>query len=85
MGTNIGLLSNLSVGSASRTVLHKLLLEAIALTEKSGFFVDAVMTDGASWNRSMWNTFGVTAKKAVYVILVAIKEGCCFYPIFRTR
>ncbi|XP_043483544.1 uncharacterized protein LOC122512005 [Leptopilina heterotoma] len=61
----------LSVGCASGTVLHKLLLECILLIENSGFFVDAVVTDGASWNRYMWNIFGVTDKD------ISVPHPCC--------
>lgn len=52
----------LSRGCASGTVLHKIILEGIALAEKAGLFVDAVVTDGATWNRNMWSKFGVTKK-----------------------
>ena len=50
----------LSKGSASGTVLQKLIIECIGLAEKSGLRIDAVVTDGASWNRNMWKTFGIT-------------------------
>ena len=50
----------LSKGSANGTVLHQIILEAIILAERAGLKVDAVASDGASWNRSMWNLFGVT-------------------------
>lgn len=50
----------LSKGSATGTVLHKILLEAIALTKKAGLKVDGVSCDGASWNQNMWDIFGVT-------------------------
>jgi len=43
----------LSKGCATGTVLHHLIMECILLLEKSGVFVDAVITDGASWNRNM--------------------------------
>ncbi|XP_067204450.1 uncharacterized protein [Linepithema humile] len=49
----------LSVGSASASILHKIIMECIILTEQCGLKVDAVVSDGASWNRSMWNIFGV--------------------------
>lgn len=51
-----------SKGSANSTVLHKIILEAIILAEKSGLFIDAVVTDGAAWNRAMWTKFGVSEK-----------------------
>ncbi|KAK3918616.1 LOW QUALITY PROTEIN: Transposable element P transposase [Frankliniella fusca] len=34
------------------------------LTEEAGFFVNAVVTDAASWNRNMWSQFGL--KKLEY-------------------
>lgn len=40
----------LSRGAASSTFLHQIIIETIILLEKSGFFVDAVTTDGAAWN-----------------------------------
>ncbi|XP_076287298.1 LOW QUALITY PROTEIN: uncharacterized protein LOC143212399 [Lasioglossum baleicum] len=49
----------LSIGNTSATILHKIIMECIILTEKSGLKIDAVVSDGASWNRSMWNIFGV--------------------------
>lgn len=49
----------LSRGSASGTVLHHILLEAIILAEQAGLKVDGITSDGASWNRSMWKLFGV--------------------------
>lgn len=52
----------LSKGSASGTVLHKLIMEAIILAENAGLAVDAVTTDGASWNRAMWKRFGISEK-----------------------
>ncbi|KAH9366056.1 hypothetical protein HPB48_007886 [Haemaphysalis longicornis] len=42
-------------------MLSKLLLEAIILAEQAGLFVDFVSCDGASWNRSMWKSFGIGA------------------------
>ncbi|KAK3933052.1 Transposable element P transposase [Frankliniella fusca] len=49
----------LSKGNADTEELTKLVLEATILPEKSNLLVDGVVTDGASWNRSMWNKFGV--------------------------
>lgn len=37
------------------------------LCENAGIFVDAVTCDGASWNRSMWRSFGIKGKEAVYL------------------
>lgn len=53
----------LSCGSAPGAILHLLIMECIILTEKSGFKVDGVTSDGAPWNRSMWDKFGVTEKE----------------------
>ena len=50
----------LSRGAAPGKILHHLVMETIILIERSGFFVDAVLSDGASWNRSMWTHFGIT-------------------------
>jgi len=50
----------LSLGNTSASILHKIIMECIILTEQSGLKIDAVVSDGASWNRSMWNIFGVT-------------------------
>jgi len=50
----------LSRGAANSTVLRQIVIEAIILIEKSGFFVDVVTTDGAAWNRGMWNKFGIS-------------------------
>jgi len=51
---------NNCVGSASASILHKIIMEYIILTEQCGLKVDAVVSDGAAWNRLMWNIFGVT-------------------------
>lgn len=53
----------LSKGSASSTVLHQILMEAMVLAERAGLKVDGISCDGASWNRSMWDLFGVSEKK----------------------
>ncbi|KAK3926592.1 Transposable element P transposase [Frankliniella fusca] len=49
----------LSCGAVNSGKLHKIILEAICLLEKSGYFVDCVVTDAATWNRSMWDLFGI--------------------------
>lgn len=41
-------------------LLYKLLIECISLSEKAGLRIDAVTCDGATWNRAMWDMFGVT-------------------------
>ncbi|KAH6925669.1 hypothetical protein HPB50_008486 [Hyalomma asiaticum] len=48
-----------SKGNIKADMLSKLLLEAIFLAEKAGLFVDFVSCDGATWNRSMWKSFGI--------------------------
>lgn len=53
----------LSKGSATGTVLHQILLEAVMLTERAGLKVDGISCDGASWNRNMWDIFGVSEDK----------------------
>lgn len=50
----------LSKGCADSKSLQYLILECLILLENSGFQCDAVVTDGASWNRSMWDRFGIT-------------------------
>ncbi|KAK3919777.1 Transposable element P transposase [Frankliniella fusca] len=49
----------LTKGCANDMELTRLILECVILVESTGFMVDAVVTDGASWNRSMWKRFGV--------------------------
>ncbi|KAK3928702.1 DNA transposase [Frankliniella fusca] len=49
----------LTKSNAKADVLSKIVLEAIGLTEESFLKVDAVVMDGASWNRSMFEKFGV--------------------------
>lgn len=49
----------LSKGSATGTVLHHIMMEAIILAERAGLKVDGIANDGASWNRTMWDLFGV--------------------------
>ncbi|KAK3918906.1 Transposable element P transposase [Frankliniella fusca] len=50
----------LTRGNASDSELTKLVLEAVILLERSGLLVDGVVTDGATWNRSMWAKFGIS-------------------------
>lgn len=52
----------LSAGVVVGAILEKLVVEAIILHENSSYYVDFVTTDGATWNRSKWNKFGVSAK-----------------------
>lgn len=39
--------------------LKKIVLEATILCEKAGLHVDYTCSDGAAWNHSMWNAFGI--------------------------
>nr|XP_042912361.1 uncharacterized protein LOC107448041 [Parasteatoda tepidariorum] len=51
----------LSKNAASGTVLRHLIIEAVVtLMERNGFFVDAVVCDGATWNRSMFKKCGIS-------------------------
>ena len=49
----------LSKGAATGSVLAALTTECILLLERAGFAVDAVVSDGAQWNRGMWVNFGL--------------------------
>lgn len=51
----------LSKNAASGDILAQILLEGIVLLENAGFSVDCVVSDGATWNRSMWTQFGANA------------------------
>lgn len=53
----------LSKSNAPSEILANLTVEAIALMEKAGFFVDGIATDGAQWNRGMWKKFGIDQKE----------------------
>lgn len=64
----------LSAGALKSDKLHKLVLEATALVEKSGFLVDGVATDAATWNRTMWDLFGVN-----------VETPSCEHPIDPSR
>lgn len=55
--------SFLSRGAASGSVLYQIITEAIILTENSGFHVNSITTDGATWNRNMWSKFGVSEEE----------------------
>ncbi|XP_065212352.1 uncharacterized protein LOC135839982 isoform X2 [Planococcus citri] len=64
----------LSKGCARADPLNHILLEAIALLEQSNFYVDAIVTDGANWNRGVWRLNGVD------------DENCsCTHPCDETR
>lgn len=53
----------LSRGAASSSVLYQMIVEAVILMENSGFKVNNVTTDGASWNRAMWKKFGISTNQ----------------------
>ncbi|KAH9371810.1 hypothetical protein HPB48_018449 [Haemaphysalis longicornis] len=40
-------------------VLCKIIVDATLAAERAGLVVDFVTTDAASWNRSMWRSFGI--------------------------
>ncbi|KAG8184513.1 hypothetical protein JTE90_002359 [Oedothorax gibbosus] len=48
-----------TAGNMSGGELARILLEAILNVERAGLFVDCVVGDGASWNRTMWREFGI--------------------------
>lgn len=64
----------LSAGAVKSDKLHKLIIEATALVEKSDFLVDGVVTDAATWNRTMWDLFGVN-----------VENPACEHPIDPAR
>jgi hypothetical protein len=53
----------LSRGAASGAELSSIILEAIVLLENSNLKVNAVVSDAAQTNRSMWELFGVKEEK----------------------
>ncbi|KAK3910133.1 Transposable element P transposase [Frankliniella fusca] len=61
----------LSKGAADDEQLTKFVLEATILMENSNYFVDGVVTDGASWNRSMWDRFGEIFISYLYLLTPA--------------
>lgn len=71
----------LSTGCASGTILHQLVMECIILAEKSGLKIDAVASDGASWNRSMWDKFGVTEEEVSIPHIVDPERRLWFFQI----
>ena len=46
-------------GNCKGKELAKILLEGITLCEDANLHVDAIVSDGARWNRVMWSHFGV--------------------------
>lgn len=49
----------LSKGCATGNVLSHLIIECINLLHVCGIHVQGVVSDGAQWNRGMWNQFGI--------------------------
>ncbi|KAK3927029.1 Transposable element P transposase [Frankliniella fusca] len=64
----------LSAGAVRGPVLQKIVLEALILLENAGYYVDCVTTDAATWNRSMWNLFGLSKN-----------VNSCEHPVDPTR
>jgi hypothetical protein len=60
----------LSKNNVNGDILAKMCLEAIARLENSGFKVDGIVSDGASWNRKMWSEMGIDLEK-----------GTCEHPM----
>ena len=54
--------SFLSKNSVTSEVLHKLIIEALILLKKAGFYASVVVMDGAQWNRGVWTLFGINEK-----------------------
>ncbi|KAK3931076.1 DNA transposase [Frankliniella fusca] len=50
----------LNRGACRGQLLQKIIVETVGLIQQTGFEVDVVTTDGATWNRSMWKAFGLT-------------------------
>lgn len=63
-------------------VLAKIIIEAAILCENAGLFVDTVTCDGASWNRSMWRSFGTKRYGTVSVYKPNL-SGIPLVEIFR--
>lgn len=67
-----------SKGNIKAEMLAKLLLEAILLSEQAGLFVDFVSCDGATWNRSMWRSFGIGGMKQNYLFYCGQFQHACY-------
>jgi hypothetical protein len=52
-----------TASNAPMNILAKIMMECIILTEKAGLYIDAVVMDGASWNRGAWNILGVNSQR----------------------
>lgn len=72
----------LSLGSASGTILHQLVMECIILVKRSGFKIHAVASDGASWNRAMWDKFGVMEEEVSVSHIIDSKQRLWFISDF---
>ncbi|XP_068989998.1 uncharacterized protein [Neodiprion pinetum] len=72
----------LSKGVAIGTIVHKIIIECVILPEKAGLRINAITTDGASRNRSMWNTFGVTDKNVAIDDIVDYTHRHWFFSDF---
>ncbi|KAK3931552.1 Complement component C9 [Frankliniella fusca] len=51
--------AHLSRGAVKGSELAKLIIEATRLLEDSGFYINAIVSDAAAWNRNMWSQFGI--------------------------
>ena len=49
----------LSKGCATGKILCHLVIECVNLLHAAGLYVDAIISDGAQWNRGMWTQFGI--------------------------
>lgn len=64
----------LSKGAANGDVLSHLVTECIILLQNSGFYVDVVTSEGASWNRGMWKQFGLKDLETSCIHICALEE-----------
>ncbi|KAK3932944.1 T-box protein VegT [Frankliniella fusca] len=69
----------LSKGNVKGDTLAKLILEGITLSEDAGLRVDAVICDGARWNKNMWEEFGITETSPSCVFGNATAKGIQWY------
>ncbi|XP_044589045.1 uncharacterized protein LOC123268192 [Cotesia glomerata] len=53
----------LSRNACTSVPLRQLMLECILLMENSRLKVDAVVSDGATWNRAVWKFFGINESR----------------------
>ena len=58
------------------------MVEAIILSEKVGLKVDAIASDGASWNRTMSNLFGVSEDRLSVEHIVDPQRRLWFFSDF---